>query len=75
MSGQLAAKPEYGNWVSKRLIYLSGFVGFVFLGLSLMFWVLIIPAVRARYKGAIVPQSTQNVIATISFSKKQKWKK
>ena len=45
MSGQVAAKPEYGNWVSKRLIYLSGFVGFVFLGLSLMFWVLVIPAV------------------------------
>jgi len=45
MNGQVAAKPEYGNWVSKRLIYLSGFVGFVFLGLSLMFWVLVIPAV------------------------------
>ena len=45
MNGQIATKPEYGNWVSKRLIYVSGFVGFVFLGLSLMFWVLVIPAV------------------------------
>jgi ubiquinone/menaquinone biosynthesis C-methylase UbiE len=45
MNGQTAAKPEYGNWVSKRLIYLSGFVGFVFLVLSLIFWVLAIPAV------------------------------
>jgi SAM-dependent methyltransferase len=45
MSGQIAAKPEYGNWVSKRLIYLPGFVGLVFLGLGLMFWVLVIPAV------------------------------
>jgi len=41
----MAAKPEYGNWVSKRLVYLSGFLGFVFLGLGLMFWVLVIPAV------------------------------
>jgi SAM-dependent methyltransferase len=37
-------KAEYGNWVSKRIIYLSGLVGFVFLALSLLFWVLIIPA-------------------------------
>jgi len=45
MSGKMAAKPEYGNWVSKRLIYMFGFVGFVFLGLSLVLWVLVIPAV------------------------------
>jgi len=44
MSGQVAAKPEYGNWIPKRMIYLSGFVGFVFLGLGLLFWVLAIPA-------------------------------
>jgi ubiquinone/menaquinone biosynthesis C-methylase UbiE len=44
MSGQIAAKPEYGNWVSKRIIYLLGFVGFVFLGLGFLFWVLMIPA-------------------------------
>jgi len=37
-------KAEYGNWVSKRIIYLCGFVGFVFFGLSLIFWFLIIPA-------------------------------
>jgi SAM-dependent methyltransferase len=45
MSGQVAAKPEYGNWVSKRLIYLFGFVGFVFLGLGFLFWVLLLLAV------------------------------
>jgi ubiquinone/menaquinone biosynthesis C-methylase UbiE len=45
MSGQMAAKPEYGNWVSKRLIYLFGFVGFVFLGLGFLFWVLLLLAV------------------------------
>jgi SAM-dependent methyltransferase len=38
-------KAEYGNWVSKRIIFLSGFLGFVFLGMVLLFWVLIIPAV------------------------------
>jgi ubiquinone/menaquinone biosynthesis C-methylase UbiE len=38
-------KAEYGNWISKRIIFLSGFLGFVFLALGLMFWVLIIPAV------------------------------
>jgi ubiquinone/menaquinone biosynthesis C-methylase UbiE len=37
-------KAKYSNWVSKRIIFLSGFLGFVFLGLGLIFWVLIIPA-------------------------------
>jgi SAM-dependent methyltransferase len=41
----MAERPEYGNWVSKRLICLCGFLGFVFLGLGLVFWVLIFPAV------------------------------
>jgi len=41
----MGEKAEYGNWVSKRIIFLFGFLGFVFLGLGLMFWVLIIPAV------------------------------
>jgi len=41
----MGEKAEYGNWVSKKIIYLSGFLGFVFLSLGLMFWVLIIPAV------------------------------
>jgi len=29
-------KAEYGNWVSKRIIFLSGFLGFLFLGLGLV---------------------------------------
>jgi ubiquinone/menaquinone biosynthesis C-methylase UbiE len=37
-------KAEYGNWVSKKIIFLSGFLGFVLLGMVLVFWVLIIPA-------------------------------
>ena len=36
---------EYGNWISKKLVYLSSSLGCVFLSLGLMFWVLIIPAV------------------------------
>jgi len=44
-NSRMGEKAEYGNWVSKRIIFLSGFLGFVFLGLGLMFWVLIIPAV------------------------------
>jgi ubiquinone/menaquinone biosynthesis C-methylase UbiE len=38
-------KVEYGNWVSKKIIFLSGFLGFVLLGMVLVFWILIIPAV------------------------------
>jgi len=41
----MAEKAEYGNWVSKKIIFLSGFLGFVFLSLGLVFWVLMIPAV------------------------------
>ena len=44
LDSQVAAKPEYGNWVPKRMIYLSGFVGFVFLGLALVFWFLAVLA-------------------------------
>jgi len=45
MTSQVKTKPEYGNWVPKRMIYLSGFVGLVFLGLGFLFWVLAVPAV------------------------------
>jgi SAM-dependent methyltransferase len=45
MSGQKAVKPDYGNWVSKRLIYISGLIGVVFLGASILFLPLIILAI------------------------------
>ena len=45
MTSQVKAKPEYGNWVPKRMIYLSGFVGLVFLALGFLFWVLAVPSV------------------------------
>jgi ubiquinone/menaquinone biosynthesis C-methylase UbiE len=78
MNGQVTAKPEYGNWVSKRLIYLPGFVGFVFLVLSLMFWVLTIPAVLflliaayflyARYQFSPQGGNVQNRVWTLVLS-------
>jgi len=53
-------KPDYGNWISKRFIYVPLVIGLVFLGLTLLFLFMIIPAVlfffvaaffaHARYK-------------------------
>lgn len=45
MSSLIVSKPEYGNWVSERIIYLLGFVSFVLFGLALLFWILLVPAV------------------------------
>ena len=39
----MGEKAEYGNWVSKKIILLPGFLAFVFLSLGLAFWVLTIP--------------------------------
>ena len=40
-----AEKPNYGNWVSARLIYVPGVVSFLFMGLAIMFPFLIVVAV------------------------------
>ena len=42
MAEQTIEKPDYGNWVSKKLIYLPGLIGLVFLGLALLspWWLL-----------------------------------
>jgi SAM-dependent methyltransferase len=40
----MVGKPEYGNWVSKRLIYVPGLVGIAFLASALMFPVLAVAA-------------------------------
>jgi SAM-dependent methyltransferase len=37
-------EPDYGNWVSKKLLYGSGTLSTVFLGLSFLFPILIVPA-------------------------------
>lgn len=44
MSKQTNKKPEYGNWVSKRLLYVTGTLGLVFLGFSFLLPILIILA-------------------------------
>jgi len=40
-----AEKPNYGNWVSTRLIYAPGVISLVFMGLAIMFPLLIVVAV------------------------------
>ena len=44
MSELKAEKPDYGNWVSKELLYVSGAIC-VLLGLSFVFFTLIVGAV------------------------------
>jgi len=39
-----AEKPKYGNWVSKRLIYVPGVVSLIFVGLAIMFPLLLVVA-------------------------------
>jgi hypothetical protein len=40
-----SARPDYGNWVSKRLIYPAFVVGLIVLGLSFLYSIL---AARTR---------------------------
>lgn len=44
MNSQIATKPEYGNWVPKKLIYAPLVIGLVLLVGAFLFWVLAIPA-------------------------------
>jgi SAM-dependent methyltransferase len=37
-------RADYGNWVSKRLVFIPSLFGLAFLALSLLNWVLLIPA-------------------------------
>ena len=71
-------EPNYGNWISKRLIYSSGTLGIVFSLLTVVFWVFAISAVLflavaayfwyGRYlfssKGRNVQQQVWNLIIT-----------
>jgi len=41
----MSTKPEYGNWIPRRIIYMLGFPGLLFLCLSVLFWFLLILAV------------------------------
>ena len=44
MANQVNNAPDYGNWVSKRLVYTFVVLGVVFLALAFLFWVSVIPA-------------------------------
>jgi len=44
MDKTIAEKPEYGNWISARFIYIPGVIGLLFLGLSYVFLYLIVVA-------------------------------
>jgi SAM-dependent methyltransferase len=45
MANAVKATPDYGNWVSKRIIYLPALLGTVFLASAFLFWILAIPAI------------------------------
>jgi SAM-dependent methyltransferase len=48
----MTVEPDYGSWVSKRLVYTPAIVGFVFCGLGLLFSLLLIPAVLFLFVSA-----------------------
>jgi len=76
VSEMATKKPQYGNWVSAKLVYIPGAVAFLFLGLSIVLPVLIIVAVilflpffyfaYARYKfspgGGNIQAMVQNLV-------------
>jgi SAM-dependent methyltransferase len=78
MKSQVEAKPEYGNWVPKRMIYVSLFLGLVFSGLALVFWVFAVPAglfflvaayfVYARHQFSLQGGKVQDRIWTLVLS-------
>lgn len=66
----MSTKPKYGNWIPKRMIYIFGFFGLLFLGLSVLFLFLLILAVPflilslyflyARYKFSLEGGNVQD---------------
>jgi SAM-dependent methyltransferase len=75
VGSRMGEKAEYDNWVSKRIIFLSSFLGFVFLVSSLVFWVFIVPSVLffllsvyflyVRYRFSLQGGNLQNQIWTL----------
>ena len=72
MTKQVNQKVDYGNWVSKRLIYAFGILAAVFFAFTVLFWTLVIPAliclsiavyfVYARYLFSPKGKNIQNQI-------------
>ena len=44
MSELKAEKPDYGNWVLKKMISIFGAFGFIFLGLTVVYYMIAILA-------------------------------
>jgi hypothetical protein len=79
----MGGKPEYGNWVSKKFIYIPGVISLVFFGLALLVPALVIPAglfflaslyfVYARYRffpggGNVQDQVRELVLAPLGWN-------
>ncbi len=44
MAKEVKSAPDFGNWVSTRLIYIFGVLGLALLAVAFLFWVALIPA-------------------------------
>jgi len=76
--GVIVSKPDYGNWVPKRLIYISFVIGLLFLVSTLWFLFLVIPATLfffvaaffayARYKFSSAGGNVQNSVWELVLS-------
>ena len=79
----MGRKPEYGNWVSKKFIYIPGVISLVLFGLALLVPSLVIPAglfflaslyfVYARYRfspggGNVQDQIRELVLAPLGWN-------
>ena len=72
------SKPDYGNWVPKKIIYVSFVIGLVFLVSTLLFLFLVIPAslfflvaalfAYARYKFSSAGGNVQNSVWELVLS-------
>ncbi len=78
MAKTVKATPDYGNWVSRRIIYFPAVLGLVLLAAALLFWMLIIPSllcfgvaayfVYARYLFSPKGGNVQNQIWDMAIS-------
>ena len=78
MAKAIKAAPDYGNWVSRRIIYLPAIVGIALLASTFLFWALIIPGVLfvlitsyfayARYLFSPKGKNVQNQIWDLAIS-------
>jgi SAM-dependent methyltransferase len=78
MAKTVKSTPDYGNWVSKRIIYSPAILGFAFLASAFLLWILAIPAILffmaaayfgyARYLFSPKGKNVQNQIWDLAIS-------